>query len=328
MRRVILFGGSFDPIHNGHLEVAKNALKDLKADSLWFILAKNSPFKFGHSNYQHRLKMVKKMIGPYNKMKVNTLEETMPEPSYTIDTVNVLVKKYPNTKFYWLIGSDQIEDLNKWKDFDILDGLVEFVVYKRPGFDYASKYQEIQGSPIDVSSTDIRDGHSTNTHPKVLSYMMYEGLYLDSITKTMMSTRRYEHTVRVAKLAVDLAKSHNVDVNLAYLVAMSHDWCKEWDAMSLAIIMENYSVDVHPALYHGFAASDVLSKRYYVRNKSVLGAIRGHVSGASSSKLGMILYIADKCEPGREGDFSALLDLAHKDLRKGYQAIKRQRGVK
>lgn len=328
MRKVILFGGSFDPIHNGHLEVAKNALKDLKAESLWFILAKNSPFKSGHSNYHHRLSMVKKMIGSYNKMKVSTIEETMPEPSYTIDTVRLLVKKYPNTKFYWLIGSDQIKDLDKWKEFEELDSLVEFVVYKRLGYDESHKYKEIKGSPIDVSSTSIREGTSTNTHPKVLSYMMYEGLYLDSISKTMMGEKRYKHTLRVAKLAVELALAHNVDVNLAYLAAMCHDWCKEWDDISLAMSMLNYEVNVHNALYHGFAASDVLSKRYYVRNRDVLRAIRSHVSGRSTSKLGMILYIADKCEPGRKGDSSALLQLAYNDLNKGFKAVRREKGVK
>ena len=326
MRKVILFGGSFDPVHKGHLEVARNALKATHSDEVWFVLAAHSPFKDGHSTFYDRKKMLELMIRPYKRFKICTIEEELPIPSYSIDTVKLLKKKNPNTEFLWLIGSDQIKDLNKWKDYNQLKKLVTFCVYERPGYNDAHEFISIPGTTYDVSSTDIREGRSYDTDPVVLRYMMSKGLYLETMTKNRLSEKRFKHTLRVTELALELAEVHYIDKDRVYLAAMTHDWCKEWDSDTLLIAM-NASYPkykhLHPAFYHGFAAAAVLSSVYNIKDKAVLQAIRSHVNGASTSKIGMILYIADKCERGRSYDSSELIELSKKDLNKGFKAVKR-----
>ncbi|AMC93291.1 nicotinate-nucleotide adenylyltransferase [Erysipelothrix larvae] len=327
MRQILLFGGSFDPIHNGHLEIALSALKQTKAEEVWFVLAALSPFKEDAPPFEARASMVKLMINPYKRLKLCTIEQTLPIPSYSIDTITALKKQHPEVSFSWLIGSDQIPDLPKWKNYEALCEMVKFVVYPRPSHTYHHAFEEIKGLTYDISSTDIRNGRSLDTSPKILNAMMEHGLYLKLITQSKMSEKRFKHTLRVTELALELAKHHHIDENRVYLASMVHDWCKEWDKKDLEIEMKKINPDLlklHPALYHGFAAASVLSKHYYVRDKQVLNAIRGHVSGASTSDIGMILYIADKCERGRDYDSEPLIVLSKKNLRAGFKKVKQE----
>lgn len=325
MRHVILFGGSFDPIHNGHLDVAKAALKQRQADELWFIPTKVSPFKSGGTSFEHRQAMIELMISPFRKLKICDIENHLPSPSYSIDTVLALKKQYPTIQFDWLIGSDQLARMHEWKNYDQLKDEVQFVVYKRTEIVENHEYPQIQGPVIEVSSTEIRNGMSTNTSPRVLNYMMTQGLYLDSILKNRVSEFRYEHVLRVTECALEISNNHRMNQSEVFLAAMMHDLAKDDDKDKLKhSVQANFSkqIDLHPAFYHAFAASSELSQRYYVRNKHVLKAIQGHVNGKSTTQLGMLLYIADKCERGRGYDSEPFIELAKKDIRKGFLAVK------
>ena len=115
-RKVILFGGSFDPIHTGHLRVAHHALHELTADELIFIPAHRSPHKTdfptpGH----HRLAMIEKAIDGPDSFSVSDCELSRPEPSYTLDTVRFFRNRFgQDTILHGLIGADQLTDLEKW----------------------------------------------------------------------------------------------------------------------------------------------------------------------------------------------------------------------
>lgn len=325
MRRIALFGGSFDPIHEGHLEVAKHALKELNVVAIWFVVARLSPFKENASSFDDRVAMVRKMVGPYKRFHVCTVEKTMPIPSYSIDTVRQLKVQNPTTEFYWLIGSDQLDALESWKDIDQLKREVTFVVYNREGYNALHSFKTIKGPLINVSSTDIRSGISTKTSRRVLGFSMMKGLYLDSMTKERLSEKRYQHTLRVTELALELAAIHNVDRDEVYLAAMTHDWCKELADDELISAMRCVNPELlklNPALYHGFAASSLLSKQYFVRNRNVLRAISSHVVGSSTNKVAMILFIADKCERGRSYDTEPFIEIAKKDLVKGFKKVR------
>lgn len=324
MSRVILFGGSFDPIHEGHLTMAKHALKQRNADELWFIVSAQNPFKQGSSDFKHRINMVQLMINPYRKMKVLDIEAKMPIPSYSIDTVKVLQTEYPDITFEWLIGSDQLESLHRWKDFECLNQKIQFIVYAREAED-TMEYPRITGPVMKISSTQIRKGEKTQTAPAVLRYMSENGLYLESILSNRVSLQRFEHVKRVCEVALELATVHSVDLQRMYLAAMMHDLCKEDSKETLTAIMEAtypHKRSLHPAFYHGFAAASELAKRFYIRDKQVLNAIRGHVNGDSTNKIGMILYIADKCERGRGYDSEPYIHLAKQNLNKGFKAVK------
>ncbi|QIK70125.1 nicotinate (nicotinamide) nucleotide adenylyltransferase [Erysipelothrix sp. HDW6C] len=330
MRHVILFGGSFDPIHYGHLEMAKQALRQRHADELWFIPSKLNPFKTGSSSFEDRVAMIKMMTYGFDSFRVETIENSLPSPSYSIDTVNALRKLHPDTVFDWLIGADQLPRMHEWKSFDTLKEKVNFIVYARDQDIVDSPYPLIVGALMDVSSTAIRNGHTTQTKPSILRYMMEKGLYLEVMIRSRLSEFRAEHVIRVRDLALEIGEHYGLKKETIALAAMCHDLCKEDSLEDLTRAMRaSYpdKISLAPAIYHGFAAAHELSTRYYIRNKQVLSAIRGHVTGASHHPLGMILYIADKCERGRPHDNEALIALSKVDLNAAFRQLKRQQAA-
>lgn len=325
MRKVLLFGGSFDPIHNGHLHIAKKALAETNHDALWFLLAGLSPFKEDASSFASRKDMIELMIKDDPNLEICDIESTLPVPSYSVDTIKALKEKHPNTQFDWLIGSDQLDALDQWKDIDILKSWVTFYVYQRPGYNNDHGFKKISGDMMDVSSTAIRQGKSYETDPLILKYMMENGLYLHTMLQSHMSEKRYNHTLNVTKLALSLAKTHSIDLDKTMLSAMMHDYCKEWDMDTLTQIVSEYkpeALSLPKAYYHAYGASYILKEKYHITDIEVLDAIENHVSGETDFSLGKVLFIADKCEKGRPYDASEYVRIAHQDLNKGFIAVK------
>jgi len=163
--RTGLYFGSFNPIHNGHLAIANYIIDFTEVDELWFVVSPQNPLKEKDSlaaDY-HRLEMVKRAI-PFNedRMMVCDIEMQMPRPSYTIDTVNELKRKYPNRTFYIILGSDSMESITKWKEYQELLYNNKVLVYPREGSDIcdiAKKYpiKIIHAPLVNYSSTMVRE---------------------------------------------------------------------------------------------------------------------------------------------------------------------------
>lgn len=322
MKRIILFGGSFDPVHDGHINMAKKALEQRKADECWFIPTQVSPFKTKSTEFQHRFKMLEFRCVEDERFRVLDLEGKLPGPSYTINTVLKLREKYPTYHFDFLIGDDQVDSLDQWKDYEKLESMLTFIVYGREGHEH--KFPVIKGEKVSVSSSAIRQGRSTMTSVAVLNYMTVHGLYIDEILRHKLSPYRYEHSIRVKDLAIELASSHNLDLMQVYVAAMWHDFSKE-EANLKAYIEAHipHQKNEPQAFFHAFVAAHKLTYDYHYHDAEVLDAIVSHVDGSSDSKLAMVLYIADKCEPNRPYDSQALIDLSEKDLREGFKEVKR-----
>lgn len=326
MKKVILFGGSFNPVHNGHLTIAKMALKQRGAHEVWFIPTKMSPFKADTIAFEHRYNMLLLATKANSAFRVLDIENTMPEPSYSIDTVQALQAQYPDYTFEWLLGSDQLPRLSEWKSFAKLDGLVDFIVYARTLDPIITDYPVLSGIVYDVSSTAIRQGLSTQTHPQVLHYMMTHCLYLNTMLQTHLSSKRSDHVQRVSALARALAIQHGLDLERVELAAKMHDLCKEDDRLHLERLMKTCYpkwAALDPEIHHAFAAAHVLSHHYYIKDKAVLNAIRNHVQGDAHHPIAMVVYIADKCEIGRPYDTKPFIDLAMRDLTQGFAAVKK-----
>ena len=302
------------------------ALKQRSAHEVWFIPTKMSPFKADTIAFEHRYTMLKLATRAISKFRVLDIENTMPLPSYSIDTVRKLQARYPDYTFEWLIGSDQLERLNEWKSFEELSTRLAFVVYARTAAKIDTQYPVIEGDIFAISSTAIRQGKSTQTNPHVLNYMMTHCLYLDSMLGDRLSLKRAQHVQRVSALASMLALRHGIDPKRVELAAKMHDMSKEDDRDVLNNLMQTCypeSSAMHPEIYHAFAAAHELANRYYVKDKAVLNAIRTHVVGSGMHPIAMIVYIADKCEIGRPYDTKPLIDLALCDLQKGFVAVKK-----
>lgn len=159
-----LYFGSFNPIHNGHLAIANYVLDFTVVDELWFVVSPQNPLKAKEllAPDFHRLEMVKRAISETeNRMKVCDIEMSLPKPSFTIDTLLTLEKKYPQKKFYLILGSDSMETITKWKEYEKLLKNYSILVYPREGSnlnDLIQKYPiKIVNAPlVDFSSTTIR----------------------------------------------------------------------------------------------------------------------------------------------------------------------------
>ncbi len=332
--KVAILGGSFDPIHQGHLEIAKYALVRLAVDEVWFLPTKKTPLKSRNlTSFHHRCQMIQLTIYPYRKMKLCKDEDRDVECSYTIDTVTYMKKKYPNHQFIWLIGSDQAQQLASWKDIHTLLQLVRFHVFLRNEDQCTCPFPvSFERMPlIDVSSTQIRKGMKLHMlADSVRCYIGKHGLYLSDMIQSVMCENRYRHSVSVAELSKELAISHGVDEHKAYLAGLLHDVCKEWPYEKASIWMQYLNPSLihhHKNIWHAYIAAQYVKRYYRVRDKQICHAIKNHVQGSTKHKLSMIVYIADKLDPLRGYDSKPLIDLSKKDLKKGYEEVQKQQAL-
>lgn len=192
-RKIGLLGGSFNPFHNAHLRLATTALSQLTLDEVQLIPAGQPWQKTVSISAEHRLAMLKLAIQDQPQLKINTIEIERTGPSYTIDTVKNLPS---DADYYWLMGSDQLNNFCTWRAWQNILDYVQLVVVKRPHYE-VNPPQELLDTldlnhqslifldfdEIDLSSTHIRqkllDGESVADfiHPDVLHYIQQNNLY-------------------------------------------------------------------------------------------------------------------------------------------------------
>jgi nicotinate-nucleotide adenylyltransferase len=157
LKRIGIYGGSFDPIHHAHLILAREALEALPLDEIIFVLAAQSPYKIDQppSLPAIRWEMLEVAIADEAGFSVSRLEIDRPPPSYSVETVEAFRAANPETEFYFLIGQDNLPTLSDWYRFDDLRRLVQFVVLDRTAAQIEYPYPAIRRR-IDISATTIR----------------------------------------------------------------------------------------------------------------------------------------------------------------------------
>lgn len=159
-----LYFGSFNPIHNGHLMLANYLVEYSELDCLWFVISPQNPFKQKESllpDYQ-RLELVNRAIDGFRKFSACDIEFSMPKPSYTIDTLTYLKEKYPARDFYLIMGTDNLDNFDHWKNYEQILENYHIIVFPRNGSNggYLKNHKNVQvvNTPIiEVSSTFIRE---------------------------------------------------------------------------------------------------------------------------------------------------------------------------
>ncbi|WP_442595072.1 nicotinate-nucleotide adenylyltransferase [Neobacillus sp. D3-1R] len=161
MKKIGILGGTFDPPHFGHLIMANEVASGLNLDAVWFLPNQIPPHKVKTSSTttEERLQMLEIATESHPLFRIETIEFRRNGPSYTIETMEILSKQYPNHEFYFIIGADMIEYLPKWYKIDELVQLVRFVGVKRPGYTTESKFPiiHVEAPLIDISSKMIRN---------------------------------------------------------------------------------------------------------------------------------------------------------------------------
>lgn len=321
MKKIALFGGSFDPVHKGHIEVAKMAMKQCGCHEVWFIPAHHTPLKSQLSvDFQGRCKMLKLAIKPYHKFKICTIEQELPSPSYTINTIKALQKIYPEVQFIWIIGDDQARQLNQWKEIDVLVKLISFVVVSRSNVPLECEYPHtfLENFTHPASSTLIKQGAFKYLDKAVLRYVLKHHLYMDEVLRYHCSEKRALHSHSVARLAKELASLWGVDEQSAYLAGLLHDVCKEMNKEeSLAIMNAFYPEYMGNSnkIWHQYIAMYFLKHILFIHDSKIINAVGNHVMGKNTGKMARIIYLSDKIEPSRGYDSSVEIAMSKRDLK-------------
>jgi nicotinate-nucleotide adenylyltransferase len=163
--RLGVFGGSFDPIHLGHVLAAGDIRRRLRLDRVLFIPACRPPHKRGPlTPYRHRLEMTRLAIAGEPGLELCTIEENRPGPSYTVDTLGELRSQYRGASLYLLVGTDQYRAVSSWHRPDLLTRLARIVVMSRPGVERPAPFPRHDPRrvlfraviPVEISAAAVR----------------------------------------------------------------------------------------------------------------------------------------------------------------------------
>ena len=187
--KIALFGGSFDPVHFGHLNAAKEVLLQRIVQSVWFIPVQNHAFKEsgGMAGFGHRKRMVELAIRGCSGLKAIDLNEN---PTYTIDTILKAKKLFPSNRYFWLMGTNLVKEFSSWKQPESILREAKLILFSVPGSERCKSTLVDSSSPIrvnakaiDLSSTKVREMLSKGQRPqgivsnRVLDYIKKHGLY-------------------------------------------------------------------------------------------------------------------------------------------------------
>lgn len=164
MKKIGILGGSFDPIHNGHIAIAQDTMLQAELDMVFFMPTSQSPLKAHKplASDKQRYRMIELALQSHPKFDVLDWELVEQGVSYTINTVHMLKKNWPQIRFCWIIGSDLLESLSQWRQINELAELIEFAVVQREGGMIETppirnlRIQRINNPLCNISSSEIR----------------------------------------------------------------------------------------------------------------------------------------------------------------------------
>ena len=334
--RIGIMGGSFDPIHQGHIRMAQCALESLRLDKVLMLPSGNPPHKPDITPAEHRYRMVCAACAGLDGLEPCREEVDRTGVIYTVDTLSILHEKYPKAELFYIIGADTLMELHKWRMFEKVLTLCTFLVCPR-SWNYTPKQLDeerkrltalggqfilLDMEVVDVSSTEvrkaIRDGESTPFLPvQVRQYAQTAGLYGASLRipegpKWLamlfedLSLKRFSHTLAVADTARRLALLHGLDPVKAEVAGLLHDCAKCLPLKEMQRIAKDNHLTDDPsilesgALLHSVVGAYMASTKYGCTDEEVIAAIRSHTTGQPAMRqLAMAVWLADTIEPTR-----------------------------
>ena len=347
-----IFGGTFDPIHYGHLSIANTVKVKFNLDKVIFIPNGLPYYKSGTSTPNHRYIMTLLATLDNPNFSVSKIEIDRDPPIYTIDTIKLIKSIIPDqTKLFFIMGMDSISQITTWKNPQDILKLCDFIVVTRPNYTISAEVKKflqnfierihfLETPALDISSTYIKNCIKSglpityllpkNVEEYILKFNLYNHSYLfekykDIIEKLKqnMNSKRFLHSVEVAKEAINLAKKYNSNTEDAFLAGILHDCAKCFSAEKKLDLCKKYSIELDDAilnqidLSHSFLGYFIARDDYNIKDENILSAIKYHTTGNKNmSVLQKIIYIADYIEPTRPPfDTQAKArELAYKDL--------------
>lgn len=333
--RIGIMGGTFNPIHQGHVAMAKAAIWAADLDRVLFIPDGQPPHKQGIAPAEDRWHMVCSAISEDKRLEPCRIELDREGTTYTLDTLTQLGKLYPKASFFYIIGEDTLLQLKNWHCVGQVLPLCTFMICPRSGVAESAeisaerkrlsamggRFLTVEMETVDVSSTALRTALQTGAptpllHYAVREYALIRGLYggseIPGTGEWMMklfralTRKRFVHTLGVCCSARRLARKHGLDEQRTVIAALLHDCAKcmplkEMQRIALEQhLTEDKSILASGALLHAVVGSWVAEHEYGVTDREILDAIACHTTGKPRmTHMDMAVYLADKIEPGR-----------------------------
>lgn len=326
--KIGIFGGTFNPFHNGHLSLLCGIRDALSLDRVIIIPTALPPHKDGSPVVEgyHRMEMCRLAVKDLENVFVSDMELKRGGHSYTVDTLRTLRTQYPNDELYLMVGGDSYLQLGTWYCAEEiyrlatvagaprLKGEEEKMLELQKKLESECKHTVVVhcDEPVEMSSTDYRENNVSDIPADIEDYIIQNGLYnremripidLDELTSYLrmnLSPKRFTHTLNVASEAIRLAKVYEENEHLAYIAGLLHDICKEmpkdaqWELIKDEETAKEPEFIACPHAWHGAAASNFSKREFQIKNTEILNAIRYHTTGRGEmSRLEEIIYMAD-----------------------------------
>lgn len=346
-----IFGGSFNPPHNGHIEAATAAIKQLGVDRMIVIPAARAPHKDAEPNCPDpcaRLKMTRLAFEGLEKLEVSDAEIERGGISYTVDTVENLKKQSPEDTLYLLMGEDQISTFESWMNFKRIIELCTLVPFPRREGDmskvsqsvdmlqkkYGASAKIIDFTPMDISSTELRELLPNRqgsmyfrdaVYSEIIRHRWYgakpELSWLRDKTYAYLDEKRIPHVAGCEEEAVRLAQRWGADEDMAAEAAILHDITKKLKLDEQLKLCERYGImtdndeRANYKLLHSKTGAHLARELFGIPDE-IYNAIYWHTTGKEGmSLLEKIVYMADYIEPTRHFDgVLELRRLAYEDI--------------
>ncbi len=354
MKRIGIFGGSFDPPHIGHIQAAKKAAQVLNLDKLLLIPAATPPHKgVRFVTGEQRLQMLRIACQGDAVLEASDLEIARGGVSYTYQTLQQLHSYYPDARLYLLMGTDMFLSLDSWKQPETILELATLAVFyrgeKNEVSDIRCRKAEleraghsvvlIENDVVDISSTQVRRLLAFRCADAFLpagvgDYIRENGLYdcnadwknlpmeqLEPIVISLLKPNRVAHVLGCRDTAVALARHWGIDETDAARAGILHDITKALDGPLQLTLCQAYDRILsdfsrrYPKTLHALTGS-LVAQRIFGENGAVVAAIESHTTGkAAMNMLEKIIYVADYMEPNRDfPGVEKLRELAFSDM--------------
>ena len=323
--KIAIMGGTFNPIHNGHLVAAESVRQQMGIDRVIFIPTGKPPHKNANPMFnEHRYLMTVLATVTNPNFEVSRIEIDRAGLTYTIDTITELKRRCkPECKIYFITGADAIQEILTWKEPEKLLSMCEFVAVTRPGYKNEKLVKTIKNlkdkfkgritlleiPALSISSTDIRHRVLAGQTIKYLvpasveEYIHKFGLYkaedvyspeieaINAKLHSVLTPKRYKHTQGVAQEALQLAGRYGADSDKAYIAGLLHDCAKCLTDEEKLELCDKYGLvldDIlksQPDLTHSFLGAKIAETEYGITDSEILDAIAYHTTGRPDMSL-------------------------------------------
>ncbi len=337
MKRII-YGGSFDPIHKGHLLAAKSALEKVNADLVYFVPCFSSPdSKKFKAEFKDRVAMINLAIKANKKYICSEVESNFEGISYTYKTLEYFKKQFPNDEFYILIGTDQYSNIESWVRIDYLRANAKFIIVNRSkGINLKNPNDIlIENFNVNCASRDlILNPSKEYLDQTTIDYINENGIYwLNRLEDNHLTEYRIGHSIAVAEMARKIGEGNKYpDIKSLWVAGIYHDIAKDYPKEWSEDFVKKYIPDKVNApswkVLHSYIGAYILEHKYFFTNKKILSGIYNHTIVEDDSIFNKIIYCADKLVPRNDdtpqqrAELDKIIIKCTKNIDLGYQELR------